>query len=384
MLLHPNWINAWIEAAQYEVEWNKNPTNARLLYQRALSINKHSPSLYLHFFKMEVGVVTQHLTWNLKEDAKSGKKHKFQKQKKFPVVPTEKDFDWKKELEAFNKKTSKTTPEGKVNKQAKDEWLSVVYAQMEVPKMIFRFAMENLTGKVKYAVIKQFLLLIPTADRIKADHGIIGDDLDDDELDAQYRDIAGRFCLLSEYMFEYLERHYHSDAVIIQLLARRNLQVYSQNGTVIKRSVEMAGCQVFQRAVLLLSTVEDDDDNKEDNKKQKKTKKRKKDIDEMTPEKRKEYIVDILRSFIQYLRSRMDRYVKLKAEIIRKRDEPKDEEDGGLNKNDKYVLKLYVEIMNYLVLRMLETFKELVKLSATTEEMFRDWILTLTQSLVYS
>ena len=328
--------------------------------------------------------MTQHLTWNLKEDAKSGKKHKFQKQKKFPVVPTEKDFDWKKELEAFNKKTSKTTPEGKVNKQAKDEWLSVVYAQMEVPKMIFRFAMENLTGKVKYAVIKQFLLLIPTADRIKADHGIIGDDLDDDELDAQYRDIAGRFCLLSEYMFEYLERHYHSDAVIIQLLARRNLQVYSQNGTVIKRSVEMAGCQVFQRAVLLLSTVEDDDDNKEDNKKQKKTKKRKKDIDEMTPEKRKEYIVDILRSFIQYLRSRMDRYVKLKAEIIRKRDEPKDEEDGGLNKNDKYVLKLYVEIMNYLVLRMLETFKELVKLSATTEEMFRDWILTLTQSLVYS
>ena len=54
LLLHPNWINAWIEAANYEYEWNKNPTNARLLYQRAIALNNKSPSLYLSFFKINV------------------------------------------------------------------------------------------------------------------------------------------------------------------------------------------------------------------------------------------------------------------------------------------------------------------------------------------
>ena len=352
LLLHPNWINAWIEAAKYEYQWNKNPSNARLLYQRAISLNNKSPSLYLSFFKMEIDVIKQHLNWNFKESQK-----------------TDKDFNWKTQLKIFNQQTdeknNKNDKNDKNDKHDKDGWLELIYAQMEVPKLIFRYAMKNIKGKLKYLMIKKFLLLIPTRNDLKQEE-LYKDKYNDDELNEKYDEIIARFGQLINYMFEYLEKHYYNDAIIIQILARKNLQIYSKNNNILNKSVEMSGCQVFERAMLLLSIS-----HKNDNKKKKNKKKNK-----LTKQQREKFIIEILENFIKYLQNRMDFYIKLKQSIIEKRD---DEEQDELSKNEMYLLKLYNDVMNYLVLRLLDSLNKLLKLSATKPSMFEDWILTLIQ-----
>jgi len=352
--LHPNWINAWIEAAEYEYKWNKNPMNARLLYQRAIAMNPKSPSLYLSFFKLELNVIKEHLNWNLNDI-----EHKVM----------DKDFNWKKELDAFNQDKSESDDQDASKKQ--DEWLDVIYSQMEVPKLIFRFALQNIDGDLKYVVIKKCLLLIPSKQQLKSEqHELVKvlsskeKKLDADELEAKINQIVQRFSELSKYMFEYLEKHYYNDAVIIQMLARKNLHIYSKHNTVFNRSVEMAGCQVFERAVLLLSIADHEH------------KAQKREKEKLSKQERQKFIVEILNGYVKYIRDRMNYFVKLKKRIVKKRD---DEEEEELNKHDLYLLQLYDEVMNYLVLRLLESFRKLVKLSATNASMFQDWILLLTQ-----
>eukprot|EP01084_Bolivina_argentea_P299349 515992_1 len=272
LLLHPNWVTAWIEAAKYEYEWNKNPTNARLLYQRAISLNKKSLSLYLCFFKMEIDVIKQHLNWNYNE-----------------IEQTNKNFNWKKELNMFNEN----------NKNDKDEWVQRIYSQMEVPKLIFRFAMKNMNGKDKYIIIKRMLLLIPNKKELKDNE--MNTEQDEDELNDKYNDIIKRFEQLKKYVFEYLEKHFYFDSVIIQLLARKNLQIYSKNNSILNRSVEIAGAQVFERAVLLLSFMD---------------KNKKKGKDKLTKEQKNKYIINILNDFIKYLQNRMEFYIELKKKKI--------------------------------------------------------------------
>eukprot|EP01083_Nonionella_stella_P184987 673326_1 len=294
LLLHPHWIDAWIEAAKYEYEWNKNPSNARLLFQRAISLNKKSVSLYLSFFKMEMMVIKQHLNWNYNETAAS--------------------FDWKKEL--------------KEGKKGNDEWLERVYSEMEVPKLILRYALQNIEEKgAKHVLIKRLLLLIPGR--------VTHDDDDDDKSIA----IAKRFDELRSYVFEYLEKHYYFDCVMIQLLARKNVQIYSHNNTVMSRAVEISGCQVFERAMMLLSSLPGDK-------------------------------VEILTKYVEYVQNRLDLYVNLKQTIVTKEER---------SANDLYLLAIYDDVTQYLALRLVDSFAKLRDLSGTNAPLVCKWALTLTQ-----
>ena len=165
----------------------------QIIISKSNLIDNKSPSLYLSFFKMEISVIKQHLNWNFKNTQK-----------------TNKDFNWQKELEKLTSKEGEQQKKRRRRKQKKkhnkDAWLEVIYAQMEVPKLIFRYAMKNVEGKLKYLIIKKFLLMIPTKKDLE-EEDLFKDKYDAETLNEKYDEIIARFGQLTEYLFEYLEKN---------------------------------------------------------------------------------------------------------------------------------------------------------------------------------
>lgn len=54
LALHPKCVDFWLQAAVHELDENNNVQAARILFQRALRVNKHSKNLWLRYFEMEL------------------------------------------------------------------------------------------------------------------------------------------------------------------------------------------------------------------------------------------------------------------------------------------------------------------------------------------
>ncbi|ETO12374.1 U3 snoRNP protein -like protein [Reticulomyxa filosa] len=374
LLLHPHWSDVWAEAALYEWEWNQNPTNARLLFQKGVQLNRQSPKLYWEFFKMEIAIIKKHFLL-LSDAPVDSQPSQDDSAQNFTIDKDE--VDWQQELKKMKRKKQKEE-----TKQL-EKLMTDMYSELQIPKLIFRYALGNTFENNRYELIKQMFLVLPQS--------IEEMELPSTADKGRSEALFAKFIELQTYMFTHLETQYSDDPVVVGLLANKSivtneqkigpskaLEVYFFKYTYkymhIYISPFLSGISVFEKALLHLTH-------------ERKINTEEKILSNGKEKTLEELIVDLMTHYVNYLDRRMHVYTDLKDKTWSNESNDKNEANDSVTMHDTTqqdsVKQIYDEVMDYLIdlqLRLLNQFKQYKGAKYMDVMLYQKWVHLLLKS----